>query len=417
MSPIDHDATLRRRLSRHRRFATGLLLAMAASAVGGLWLPHGRWYDMFRASTRAGFIGGVADWFAVTALFRRPFGLPIPHTAVIPREKARLGKALGNFIANQVFTEGEMLRLVARLDLPREVGRLLSEAEVRATLGPAVAGTVPRLLRTMSDGSARRLFATMLPTLFDGPEVGRVFARALRALVEGQRHQAVVSFVVEQLRVALASKEIQLRALIADRVREQGGRVVGWALGGSIASRVLTAIRSELDGIDPDGSEIREAVTTWIEAQIAGFEVDPERATELGRTLQNLVTHDAVSAWGGDVWHRLRMGVERDAERPDGHLSRLVDDGLSRLGGLLENDPSTRARVDAAIARGVVRVLPGARMRLADFIGGVVANWDDRMVVDRLELRVGRDLQYIRINGTLVGFIVGALVFACLGNG
>ncbi len=111
------------------------------------------------------------------------------------------------------------------------------------------------------------------------------------------------------------------------------------------------------------------------------------------------------------------MGVERDAERPDGHLSRLVDDGLSRLGGLLENDASTRARVDASIARGVVRVLPGARLRLADFIGGVVANWDDRMVVDRLELRVGRDLQYIRINGTLVGFIVGALVFACLGNG
>ena len=417
MSPIDHDATLRRRLSRHRRFATGLLVAMAVLAVGGLWMPHGRWFDVLRASTRAGFIGGVADWFAVTALFRRPFGLPIPHTAVIPREKARLGRALGNFIANQVFTEGEMLRLVARLDLPREVGRLLSEAEVRATLVPTVAGTVPRLLRTMSDGSARRLFATMLPTLFDGPEVGRVFARALRALVEGQRHQAVVSFVVEQLRVALASKEIQLRALIADRVREQGGRVVGWALGGSIASRVLTAIRSELDGIDPDGSEIREAVTTWIEAQIAGFEVDPERATELGRTLQTLLTHDAVSAWGGDVWHRLRMGVERDAERPDGHLSRLVDDGLSRLGGLLENDASTRARVDASIARGVVRVLPGARLRLADFIGGVVANWDDRMVVDRLELRVGRDLQYIRINGTLVGFIVGALVFACLGNG
>ena len=310
-----------------------------------------------------------------------------------------------------------MLRLVGRLDLPGELGRLLAEAEVRAALLPTVTGTVPRLLRTMSDGSARRLLGTLLPTLFDGPEIGRVFARALRALVAGQRHQAVVSFVVGQLRLALASKEEQLRVLIADRVREQGGRVVGWALGGSIASRVLTAIRSELDGIDPEGSEIREAVTLWIETQIASFEVEPERAIELGRTLQKLLSHEGVASWGGDVWQRLRAGVERDADRSDGHLARFVDDALSRLAGLLQHDASTRARVETAIASGVVRVLPGARVRLADFIGGVVAGWDDRMVVDRLELRVGRDLQYIRINGTLVGFLVGALVFACLGNG
>ncbi len=417
MSPIDHDLMLRRRLRRHRSFATGLLVAMAAVAIGGRWMPHGTWWDMLRAATRAGFIGGIADWFAVTALFRRPLGLPIPHTAVIPREKTRLGKALGNFVANQVFTEPEMLRLVGRLDLPGELGRLLAEDAVRATLVPTVARTVPRLLRTMSDGSARRLFATMLPTLFDGPEMGKLFARALRALVEGQRHQAVVSFVVEQLRVALASKEEQLRALIADRVREQGGRLVGWALGGSIAGRVLTAIRSELDDIDPEGSEIREAVTLWIETQIASFEDEPARAVEFGRTLQTLLTHRAVAAWGGDVWQRLRQAVERDAERSDGHLARVVDDALFRLAGLLQNDASTRARVASAIASGVVRVLPGGRVRLADFIGGVVAGWDDRMVVDRLELRVGRDLQFIRINGTLVGFLVGALVFACLGKG
>jgi uncharacterized membrane-anchored protein YjiN (DUF445 family) len=408
---------LRRRLARHRRVATGLLLLMAAIAVAGVWMPHGRWLDALRAASRAGFIGGIADWFAVTALFRRPLGLPIPHTAVIPREKARLGRALGGFIANQVFTEAEMLRLVGRLDLPGELGRLLDEEGVRAALVPTVAGTVPRLLKTMSDGSARRAFSTLLPALFDGPEMGRVFARALRALVEGQRHQAMVSFVVGQLRVALASQEERLRAIIAERVREQGGRLVGWALGGSIAGRVLTAIRNELDGIDPDGSEIREAVTRWIEEQIAGFEADPARAIELGRSLQEMLRHDAVTAWGGDVWGRLRSAVERDAERTNGHLARFVDEALARLGALLREDASTRGRVDAAIAAGVVRVLPGARVRLADFIGSVVANWDDRMVVDRLELRVGRDLQYIRINGTLVGFIVGALVFACLGNG
>ena len=308
-----------------------------------------------------------------------------------------------------------MLRLVARLDLPGEIGRLLGEAEVRATLVPTIVGTVPRLLRTVSDGSARRAFATVAPTLFDGPEVGRVFARALRALVVGQRHQAVVSFVVQQLRDALTAKEAQLRTIIAERVREQGGRLVGWAIGPSIASRVLTAIRSELDGIDPEGSEIREAVTGWIEAQIAGFESDPERAVEMGRALREILNHEAVAAWGGDVWRRFRRAVEGDAERADGHLASACDEALIRIGALLREDQATRSRVDAAIANGVARVLPGGRTRLAEFIGGVVGGWDDRMVVERLELRVGRDLQYIRMNGTLVGFLAGAVVFAILG--
>jgi uncharacterized membrane-anchored protein YjiN (DUF445 family) len=396
--------------------ATLLLALMAAIAIAGRWMPHGGGFDLLRAASRAGFVGGVADWFAVTALFRRPLGLPIPHTAVIPREKARLGRALGSFVANQVFTEAEMLRLLSRLDLSGEIGRLLGDPGMRATLAPTIAGLVPKLLRTMSDGTARRTFGTFLPALFDGPEVGRVFARAMRSLVEGQRHQAVVSFLLDQLREGLAGKEENLRQLIESRVREQGGRFVGWALGGSIASRVLTAIRGELDGIDPDGSEIRRAINVWIEAQIAALEEDPAKAVELGRTVQGLLSHEAVASWGGDVWRRLRRGIEADAAEPDGYVTRLADEALVRLGALMEHDQATRTRIDAALAGAVVGVLPRARERLADFIGSVVANWDDRMVVDRLELRVGRDLQYIRINGTLVGFLAGALVYVCLGN-
>lgn len=417
MSPIDPEPLLRRRFRRYRRLATGLLVLMATVALGSMWLPHGRWYDALRAASRAGFIGGIADWFAVTALFRRPLGLPIPHTAVIPREKERLGRALGNFVANHVFTEAEIQRLIGRADLAGALGRALQEAETRRGIAVTAAGLLPSLLAGMSDGRARRLASAFAPSLFGGADLGRVFARALRGLVEGQRHQAVVSFVVEQLREALRDKEAQLRALIEERVREQGGRFVGWALGGSIASRVLTAMSNELDNIDPEGSELREAITGWIEDQIDLFEREPARAAQLGRAVRRVVGNEAVSAWGEDVWNRFRQAVEVDAANPDGHVAALVDDALERLGRLLREDGRTRMRVETAASAALVRVLPSGRARLADFIAAVVAGWDERMLVDKLELRVGRDLQYIRINGTVVGFLVGAATFALIGNG
>ena len=416
MTTNDNELALRRRLARHRAVATGLLVVTAAGAVGGAFLPHGTLPGLFRAACRAGFIGGLADWFAVTALFRRPLGLPIPHTAVIPRQKARLGRALGQFVVDHVFTEAELLRLIGRLDLPGLVGGLLADAELRGRLAARVAGAMPAVLGSVSDGSAGRLFGTLVPTLFEGRELGLAIARALRGLVAGQRHQAMVGFVVTQLRQALNLKEAQLRSMIEERVREQGGRLVGWALGGSIATRVLAAMNNELEGLNPAAPEISEAVDQWLTSQIAAFENEPGRAEELGRGVREMVSNEAVSAWSGDVWARLRGALEHDSLRGDGHLARLADEVLTRVGHRLQTDAAFRSRVDAMMVNAVIRALPATRVRLVDFIATVVAGWDDRAVVDKLELRVGRDLQYIRINGTVVGFLAGAAVFALLGN-
>ena len=416
MSPPDPEPMLRRRLRRYRAAATGLLALMAATAIGAAFLPPGSWASMLRAASRAGFIGGLADWFAVTALFRRPLGLPIPHTAVIPREKARLGRALGDFVANHVLTPGEIHRLLDRADLAGALGRALAEPDMRRRAAGTIAGLLPALLAGVSEGRARRVVGALVPRLLDGPDLGRLFARSLRGLVEGQRHQAVVSFVVAQLRVALKFKEAQLRSVIADRVREQGGRMIGWALGGSIASRVLNAMSQELDNIDPDGSEIRAAVTGWIEEQIASFEREPERAAEFGRALRQVVGHEAVTAWGEDVWQRLRAAVARDAADPEGYVLALVEGTLDRLGRLLREDEGVRVRVADAATAGLARFLPAGRVRMADFIAEVVGGWDERMLVGKLELRVGRDLQYIRINGTVVGFLAGAALWALLGS-
>ncbi len=395
-------------------FATALLILMATLTLCTYALSESWWVDLLQAAAKAGFIGGIADWFAVTALFRHPLGIPIPHTAIIPNHKERLGRALGRFVATHVFTGEEVAGVLQRLDLPGILHRFLADPIAARPAAEALAGMLPKLLATIEDGRARRLIARLVPRMLGGPGAGIVVARALAGLVEGGRHQEVFSFILVEMKRLLAGKEDALRAVIEDRVREQGGRLVGWALGASIARRVLATLTAELDKVSPDGSELRAAFDEWVRREVARMEEEPERAAEVGAAIRRVVGHETVQAWIWDVWSRMRLALEADAARPNGRTVAWLEGALGNLGGMLEADPDSRARVQRVTEGVVESLLPTAQARLADFIASVVAGWDTDTITERLELRVGSDLQYVRVNGTLVGFLVGGLLYALL---
>ncbi len=411
MTPPDPDAEARRTLRQHRAFATGLLVLMAVLTLGSYALPGSEATDLLQAAAKAGFVGDIADWFAVTALFSHPLGIPIPHTAIIPSQKERLGAALGRFVATHVFTADEVAGVLARLDLPGILHRFLADPVSARPAATALAAMLPRILASVEDGRARRLISRIVPRLVGGPGAGQVVARALQSLVEGGRHQEVFGFILAQLRVLLANREEAIRIAIEERVREQGGRLVGWALGASIARRVLATVNAELDKMSPDGSELRAAFDEWVRREIARLEEDPARAAELGQAIRRAVAHETVQAWLWDVWARLRLALEADAAKPSGRAVATIEGALGNLGAMLEADPAARERVRVGVQTVVSSLLPAAQARLADFIAQAVAHWDTATIVDRLQLRVGKDLQYVRVNGTLVGFLVGGLLY------
>jgi uncharacterized membrane-anchored protein YjiN (DUF445 family) len=414
MTDTDPDTLARRTLHRYRTFATSLLGLMAALTVGSYWLPGDWWTGLLQASAKAGFVGGVADWFAVTALFRHPLGIPIPHTAIIPNQRVRLGQALGRFVATHVITGREVSNVLRQLDLPSIVHRFLADPAAAHPAAVALAGMLPRLLSTVEDGRARRVMARIVPRIVGGQAGGAVVARALHGLVDGGRHQEVFGFILTQLKAALAAKEGALRAAIEERVREQGGRLVGWAVGASVARRVLALINAEMDKMSPDGSELRAAFDEWVRLEINRMETEPERAAEVGAAIRRVVAHETIQAWLWDIWSRLRLALEADLARPGSHAVAYVESALSNLGAILEADPAARARLEDAAEAIVASLMPSAQVRIAGFIADVVGNWDTATITDRLELRVGRDLQYIRMNGTIVGFLIGGLLYIVL---
>jgi uncharacterized membrane-anchored protein YjiN (DUF445 family) len=413
-SPSDPDRAARRSLRRHRAFATGLLVLMAALTLISYALPDGWPKALLQASAKAGFVGGIADWFAVTALFRHPLGIPIPHTAIIPNQKVRLGRALGRFVAGHVFTEAEIARTLERLDLSGIVQKFLADPASTRPAAEALAALMPKLLASIEDGRARKVAGRIVPRILGGEAAGRVVGRALRGLMQGGRHQEVFSFILTEFKKLLGEREEALRRAIEERVREQGGRLVGWAVGATIAKRAITQINAELAKMDADGSDLRAAFDEWTQREIARIENEPKRAAEIGQALRRVLTHDTIQAWIGDVWSRLRMAIEADAQRSSGHTVTLFEGALANFGTMLASDPAARARLQRSVEGVITPLMPAARDRLEVFIASVVGGWDARTITERLELRVGTDLQYVRINGTLVGFLIGGLVWAVL---
>ena len=414
MTDPSPDAAARRALRFHRAIATGLLVLMAVLTVATYAMPPGLFTDLLQAAAKAGFVGGIADWFAVTALFRHPLGLPIPHTAIIPKQKQRLGRALGRFVSSHVFTQHEVSGVLRKLDLPAILRRFLADPASAHPAAVAMAGSLPRLLATLEDGRARRVLARVVPRILGGAGAGHVVARALHGLVASGRHQEVFGFILGQLKTLLASKEDALRIAIEERVREQGGRLVGWAVGAMVAKRTLNVLNAELEKLEPDGSELRAAFDEWVKREITLMEEDPARAAEIGAAIRRVVAHETVQAWLWDVWARLRLALESDAARPNGRTVEFLETAFANLGVMLEQDPAARDRVQAAAESLIGGLLPAAQAQLSEFIAGVVAGWDTETITDRLELSVGKDLQYVRVNGTLVGFLVGGFLFALL---
>ncbi len=414
----DPDRAARADLARNRAIANAMLVGMLGLVLGSYAVPPGIvpvfWVSLLQASAKAGFVGGIADWFAVTALFRHPLGLPIPHTAIIPHEKQRLGDALGRFVSRHVVTEDEVTRVMGEIDVAGLLRSVLTDDAIVKQLSGALARYLPRLLATVEDGRARRTAARLLPRLIGGEAGGRLVVRALRGLTDNGRHQEVLGFILGKLREAMAEKEADLKDVIEARVREQGGRLIGWTLGATIAKRVLASVNAEMDRMDPQGSSLRDAFDEWVRHEINRMDSDPARAAELGRALRRVISHDTVQVWVWDIWSRLRRALEDDAARPDGRTRVALEDMVRDLGVMITNDPATAAGIQRIAARSIKTLLPTVQTRIAGFIANVIGNWDTATIVDRLELRVGRDLQYVRMNGTLVGFFVGGLTYLAL---
>src|SRR3954470_7849758 len=390
--------------------ATGLLVVMAGVFVVARVLePQYPWLGYVKAFAEAAMVGGLADWFAVTALFRHPLGVPIPHTAIIPRNKDRIGEALASFIRENFLIPRVVARRMQRLDVAGAAGRFLQT--------PAGEGTRIR-------AGASRLIADIFESLDDerlgGIVKGAVSSRLRRTEVSPLLGHALASAINEDRHVPMLEAGIRwtARALDANEplIREMVHKKANWVLklaglDAKLADAIIDGLRKltvemSTDPAHPVRVKVEEAL-----AQLANdLQTRPETRERVEAIKEQLLDNKSVSLWLDTLWQKGREAIIKAARNPDAVLAGKLGEVMKSMGSTLESDPRIRAAINQFARRATVGLAASYGSSIVKLVSETVRSWDARTVTNRLEAAVGRDLQYIRINGTLVGGMVGLVL-------
>ncbi|MBQ9917211.1 MAG: DUF445 domain-containing protein [Microbacterium sp.] len=407
LSPADQER--RRALRRMKGVALGALLAMAVVfAVAFAFQRDVEWLQYVRAAAEGGMVGALADWFAVTALFRRPLGLPIPHTAIIPRRKDEIGQQLGEFVETN-FLEGHVVRTkLEATPLAARAGAWLADpahAERLAAEGAALATSV---LRALSDDDVQGLIEDLAREHLLEPDWGPSVGGWLERVVDADAHHGAVDLALDNIAVWLGNNRDTFQGLVSRRLPS-------WVP--SLAHRLVddTVYREAVGFVDAVRADPRHQARIAIDQYLArladNLQHDPATRTRLEEAKASVFDSPRVRGLAADAWNTAKTGLLRSLADPESALRRRAAAALADVGARLQNEESLQRRVDGWVTDAAVFLVERYRHDIASIITDTVERWDAAETTEKIELMVGRDLQYIRLNGTVVGALAGLAIF------
>jgi uncharacterized membrane-anchored protein YjiN (DUF445 family) len=392
-----------------RVLATAMLAGMAALfiAATGLVDMHPAW-GFVRAFAEAAMVGGIADWFAVTALFRHPLGLPIPHTAIIPRNKDRIGDTLAAFLRDNFLTPHVVARRMRNVDVAGAIGRFLAQPPSEGRLRQGGSRLLADILESLDEEQLGGMVKSALAARMRAIDIAPLLGQTLEAAMTEDRHVPIVDGIVTWAGRTLDANE----DLIRDMVHQRAGWILRLAgLDEKLAEAIIDGLRKlTIDmAVDP-AHPLRAKAEEGLARLAANLQSDPETRSKVEAWKNEMIENEAVSHWLGGVWENSRAGLLRAARDPDAALAGKFGQALRQLGETLQKEPALAQAINQFARRAAAGITASYGSGIVKLVSETVRAWDARTVTDRLEAAVGRDLQYIRINGTLVGGLVGLVI-------
>ncbi|HET7304665.1 MAG TPA: DUF445 domain-containing protein [Segeticoccus sp.] len=399
------DAQRRRGLRRMRGVALGLLVL--AAVVFLLTLHRDGWLGYAHAAAEAAMVGALADWFAVTALFRHPLGLPVPHTAIIPERKEALGRSLEEFVTTNFLTEDNARERLQGAGVSRRVGEWLADPGNSARAVDGAAGPLGRGLGRVADEDVRAFAEDVLLPRLGREPVSPVAGRLLEAVVADRAHHGMVDLLVGELAGWLRTNERTVARVIR-------ARAPWWSpqwLDDRVVERVQLEVVGWVDDVRDDPRHpAREALDRLLAELARDLQHDPSTMARAELLKEHLLAHPQTGRTLVAVWDAIRVVLLDALGDPDSALRQRAQAELVGFGEQLASDGELQQRWDARVADVGARLVRSYGRELAGVISLTVDRWDGREAARRIELHVGRDLQFIRINGTVVGALVGLVL-------
>lgn len=396
-------------LRRMKWVATGLLVVVTIVFVlarvfrdrGGSWLGY------VEAFAEAAMVGALADWFAVTALFRHPLGLPIPHTAIIPKRKDQIGQSLGTFVQDNFLTEELLNERLEKARVGARLGEWLAHPANALRASSAAGDVIRGALEVVDDAAISGSIEAMVERRIRATPVAPLMGRAIDVAVENGHHQRLLDATMTGLKNFLDDNRDTFRV----RLQTESPWWVPESIDDRIFDKIFTGVHRFLDDVGRDHDhEVRRSIDQRVVAFAERLRDDPELVRKGEELKDELLAHPDVRAWIASLWGEVKTSLEHAAVDPDSELRRRMTFSLSQLGQRLRDDVELQGKVDRWVASAGGYLVSNYRHEVANMISSTVERWDAESTSKRLELQVGRDLQFIRINGTVVGGLAGLLI-------
>jgi len=402
-----------RALTRQKVRATALVVFFAAVYAAAKafewWHPA---IPYVAAFAEAAIIGALADWYAVVALFRRPMGLPLPHTAIIPANQTRIAEAIGDFIAKHFLAGDRVREKILELDPAASAGRWLAVPANRQRIASQVARLLPEAIeaidREMLRGEIERSVLDGLAAL----DIGRITGAVLEVVTRGDRHHVILDEMVGRIETLLA--EPSALAAIRERIRAELPTLVRFFKADAyLLQRLVRASQELLTEVRVDAAHpLRAEFDRLIAEFLARLKDSPQRGAKADTLKRELLARPEVREILLEGWERFLAALRADVERDDGIIAAGFAAFLADTAQKLQHDADLRARLNTWLAERAADVTERYKHEVADFVSAQVKSWDTRQAVRTIELSIGKDLQYIRINGALVGGLLGLVIFS-----
>ncbi|MDT3344391.1 DUF445 domain-containing protein [Microbacterium aquilitoris] len=398
-----------RGLRTMKAVALGALLFMAIVFVIAFILEKDlSGWGYVRAAAEGGMVGALADWFAVTALFRHPLGIPIPHTAIIPKRKDEIGRTLGEFVETNFLEGGVVRQKLESTNIARTAGAWLQDPAHAKTVAAEASTMASGILTALSDDEVQDLISDLAHEHLLSPSWGPSLGTWLSRVVDADAHRGAVDLGVDSIARWLDANREAFDGLVSRRLPSWVPSVAMRLVDDTVyheATKFVAAVQR-----DPE-HPARKALDQYLERLADNLQHDPETIGRLEGAKSAVFDSPRVRALAADAWNTAKAGLLRSLADEESPLRRRVTAALGDLGDRLATDTALQERVDKRIADAAVFLVDRYRHDIASIITDTVERWDADETSQKIELQVGRDLQYIRLNGTIVGALAGLVIF------
>ncbi|KPE51654.1 DUF445 domain-containing protein [Chryseobacterium indologenes] len=406
-----NDDVKRKQLRKYKAFATGLFVLMAVIFIVTTLLQKSNtshWIGYVRAFSEAAMVGALADWFAVTALFRHPLGLPIPHTNLIENSKQRLGDNLGSFVVSNFLSPQNIRPYIQKLKISNFVGEWLGKEKNQNILLRNISDIVLDILNKLDDTSVSHFISKKVSEMTDDIQLNKVVGNGIGYILEKNDHQRIITNLSRQIKEYILEND----EMIKDRVKKGSYTFIPSFVDNKIADKIADGLSDFFKEIEEDPQhEVRKLITQKIHEFSVDLKEDPKWNDEFKAIKNGLLKNDKLEEYSSDIWVSIKKTLMKELQEEHSALKSYLSKNLNEFAQNLKTDESLQNKIDHWVRVTAYKYILKNTHQFGNLISTTVGNWQGKELSEKLELEVGKDLQFIRVNGTLVGGLVGLIIY------